>query len=60
MQAKLVLIDQLNDINFDYRIYMNHVLNYDGFRFFQSSYDSDEQGTILSVAHDYWGHSLHI
>lgn len=53
--SEIVLIDQLNDINFDYRIYMNHVLNYDGFRFFQSSYDSDEQGTILSVAHDYWG-----
>jgi len=53
--SEVVLIDQKNDINLDYRIYMNHVLNYGGFRFFQSSYDSDEQGTILSVAHDYWG-----
>ena len=34
---------------------MNHVLNYKGFRFFQSSYDKDELGTILSVSHDYWG-----
>jgi len=39
----------------DYRIYMNNVLQYKGFRFFQSSYDKDEKGTILSVNHDWWG-----
>jgi len=38
-----------------YRIYMNNILNYRGYRFFQSSYDEDEAGTILSVNHDYWG-----
>ncbi len=38
--------------SFDYRIYMNHVLDYKGYRFFQSSYDIDEKGTILSVNHD--------
>ncbi len=38
--------------SFDYRIYMNHVLDYKGYRFFQSSYDMDEKGTILSVNHD--------
>lgn len=53
--SEIVLTDKQRNVNFDYRIYMNHVLNYQGFRFFQSSYDSDEQGTILSVAHDYWG-----
>ena len=31
---------------------MNNVLNYKGYRFFQSSYDSDEKGTILSVNKD--------
>jgi len=31
---------------------MNHVLDYKGYRFFQSSYDMDEKGTILSVNHD--------
>lgn len=36
----------------DFRIYMNHVLDFDGYRFFQSSYDMDEQGTILSVNND--------
>jgi len=38
-----------------FRIYMNNILNYRGYRFFQSSYDNDEQGTILSVNKDYWG-----
>ncbi|HIP49350.1 MAG TPA: cytochrome C biogenesis protein, partial [Lutibacter sp.] len=43
------------DETFDYRIFMNHVLDYKGFRFFQASYDPDELGTHLSVNHDYWG-----
>jgi len=38
--------------SFDYRIYMNHTLDANGFRFFQSSYDSDEKGTVLSVSKD--------
>ncbi len=40
---------------FHYTIFMNNVLNYKGFRFFQSAYTPDELGTILSVNHDYWG-----
>ena len=39
---------------------MNHVLDYNGYRFFQSSYTLDdpktpinEEGTILSVNHDF-------
>ncbi len=40
---------------FDYRIFMNNVLDYKGYRFFQSAYLPDESGTILSVNHDYWG-----
>ena len=39
----------------DHRIYMNNVLDYQGYRFFQSSYDKDELGTVLSVNHDFWG-----
>lgn len=38
--------------SYDYRIYMNHTLDANGFRFFQSSYDSDEKGTVLSVSKD--------
>ncbi len=40
---------------FDYDIYMNHVLDHKGYRFFQSSFDQDEKGTTLSVNHDFWG-----
>lgn len=48
-----VLDEQEGD--FDYKIYMNNILNHRGYRFFQSNFDPDEKGTILSVNHDYWG-----
>lgn len=38
-----------------YKIYMNHVLNHKGYRFFQASFDPDRMGTVLSVNHDWWG-----
>ncbi|GGP05208.1 cytochrome c biogenesis protein [Cloacibacterium rupense] len=38
-----------------YKIFMNHVLNHKGYRFFQASFDPDRQGTVLSVNHDFWG-----
>ncbi|MGL5273966.1 cytochrome c biogenesis protein CcsA [Myroides sp.] len=40
---------------FDARIYMNNILDYKGYRFFQAEFDRDEKGTILSVNHDFWG-----
>jgi cytochrome c-type biogenesis protein CcsB len=43
---------------FDAQIYMNHVLDYDGYRFFQSQFDPDEKGTVLSVNHDFWGTNI--
>ena len=43
---------------FDYNIYMNHVLDHNGYRFFQSGFDPDEKGTILSVNHDFWGTAI--
>ena len=46
---------------------MNHVLDYSGYRFFQSSYDLDnpmtpenEEGTRLSVNYDWWGTKYYI
>lgn len=50
--SEVVILDPLNGIEESHRIYMNNVLDYGGFRFFQSSYDLDEQGTILSVNKD--------
>jgi len=44
-----------NDTETEHRIFMNNVLQHSGFRLFQSSYDKDEKGTILSVNHDWWG-----
>ena len=48
----------LDDSNFDYDIYMNHILNHKGYRFFQASFDADERGTVLSVNHDSLGTSM--
>jgi len=43
---------------FDARIFMNNILDHKGYRFFQSSFDPDEKGTVLSVNHDYWGSAI--
>lgn len=45
---------------FDFKIFMNHILNYKGYKFFQSSYNitEDYEETRLSVNHDYWGTTL--
>ncbi len=50
--SKVTVIDK---VSFDYDIYMNHILNHSGYRFFQASFDPDEKGTVLSVNHDYFG-----
>jgi cytochrome c-type biogenesis protein CcsB len=50
--SEVTLLDEANDYELDFRIYMNHILNYKGYRFYQSSYDTDELGTVLSVNHD--------
>ncbi|PWE22794.1 cytochrome C biogenesis protein [Aliarcobacter skirrowii] len=38
--------------SFEYTIFMNNVLDYKGYRFFQSSYEMNESATILSVNKD--------
>ena len=48
--SELEVID--NSTTFPYRIFMNHPLTYKGYKFFQSSYDLDEKGTILEVNKD--------
>jgi len=51
-RSEVTLFDSKNKIDKPYSIYMNHILKYKGYRFYQSSYDKDEKGTILSVNHD--------
>ncbi|WP_041957048.1 cytochrome c biogenesis protein CcsA [Sulfurospirillum arsenophilum] len=52
------------NITQDAHIYMNHTLTYKGYKFFQTFYDPDEKGTILSVTKDpgvevtYMGYAL--
>jgi cytochrome c-type biogenesis protein CcsB len=53
--SEVTLMDPANQVKRDQRIYMNNILNYRGYRFFQSSFDQDELGTVLSVNHDFWG-----
>jgi len=55
-ESKVTVID--NNKKRDVRIYMNHVLDHKGYRFFQASFDPDEKGTVLSVNHDFWGTSI--
>ena len=50
--SEVVLMDSQKGIQQPFRIYMNHILQHRGFRFFQSSYDQDEMGTVLSVSFD--------
>lgn len=53
--SEVTLRDPRSGLERDQRIYMNNILNYGGYRFFQSSFDQDELGTYLSVNHDWWG-----
>ncbi len=53
--SEVTLADPRKGVVKDFRIFMNNILTYGGYRFFQSSFDKDELGTYLSVNHDFWG-----
>lgn len=53
--SEITLQDPALSVERPFRIFMNNILKYNGYRFFQSSFDQDEKGTILSVNQDYWG-----
>lgn len=52
--SEVTIIDK-NEGDYNYRIFMNNILDHGGYRFFQASFDPDEKGTVLSVNHDFWG-----
>jgi cytochrome c-type biogenesis protein CcsB len=54
-KSDVVLIDKENNVEKPFMIFMNNILKYRGYRFYQSSFDSDEKGTVLSVNHDIAG-----
>ncbi|MGJ8744982.1 cytochrome c biogenesis protein CcsA [Polaribacter sp.] len=53
--SEVTVID--GEEKFDFRIFMNHILDHKGYKFFQSSYDlsGETEETHLSVNHDFWG-----
>lgn len=55
-ESQVTVLDEKE--SFDARIYMNNVLDYQQYRFFQASFDQDEKGTVLSVNHDFWGTNI--
>jgi cytochrome c-type biogenesis protein CcsB len=54
-RSDVVLIDKRENVEKPFMIFMNNILRYKGYRFYQSSFDRDEKGTILSVNHDMAG-----
>ena len=56
--SEVTVVDKELNKSFDKRIFMNSVMDYRGYRFFQSSYDPDEKGTRLSVNSDFWGTNI--
>lgn len=61
-ESEITILDP--DGNFDYKIFMNNVLDHKGYRFFQASFQYSNQEksamgdpdiTVLSVNHDWWG-----
>lgn len=53
--STVVLKDSRNETEKECTISMNNILKYDGYRFYQSSYDDDLRGSVLAVSHDPWG-----
>ena len=43
---------------YDELVYMNHILDLKGYRFYQASFDPDEQGSILSISYDVAGRRI--
>ncbi|RZJ55936.1 MAG: cytochrome C biogenesis protein, partial [Flavobacterium sp.] len=54
-ESKVTVIDNEEKNTFHTRVFMNNVLDYRGYRFFQAGFEPDESGTRLSVNHDFWG-----
>jgi len=55
-ESKITVIDEGKET--PQHIYMNNVMDYKGYRFFQASYFPTENGTVLSVNQDWWGTNI--
>ncbi|MDC1105084.1 cytochrome c biogenesis protein CcsA [Prolixibacteraceae bacterium] len=54
-RSMIELDDTKDSIHKEVEISMNNTLHYKRYRLYQTSYDQDERGTILTVNNDYWG-----
>jgi len=64
-KSRIILSDPQNNVNKPYTVFMNNIMKYKGYRFYQSSFDKDEKGSVLSVNYDpagmivtYFGYAL--
>lgn len=57
-ESDLEIIDNERNYNRKQTVFMNNVMDYRGYRFFQSSYFPDEKGTKLSVNYDRLGTNI--
>lgn len=53
--STVILTDSAANICRQHSISMNNILKYRGYRFYQSSYDPDLEGSILQISYDPWG-----
>lgn len=51
-QSDVIVKDAEYNIEKSYSIYMNHILRYRGYRFYQYSFDKDEKGSVFFVSRD--------
>ncbi|WP_223843689.1 cytochrome c biogenesis protein [Blattabacterium cuenoti] len=54
-KSYVTIIDKKRNYKKNDSVYMNNVLDYKGYRFFQSGYDPDQKGTHFTVNNDYLG-----
>ena len=56
--SKVAVTDSNTGAVTEFTISMNNILKYGGYRFYQTSYDADLNGSVFSVSHDPWGVSV--
>lgn len=53
--SEVEIVDNLSGAKVSGQISMNHILSYRNYRFYQSGYEEDGEGTILAVSYDPYG-----
>lgn len=54
----IVCIEESANNSFSAKISMNNILNHNGYRFFQTNFDTDLMGTVLTISYDKWGGTI--